>query len=451
MSAVVIASGEFQSNPNKIQRDKQAHRQAGWAVLPAVLMVYSILLPPEVHIVLAGQNLYAYRLAIILLLPWVLSASLKNSNTWKLADGLFLVGGLWMILSFVAIYDVADGLVRGGALAADVIVPYFVARLSLRSFDDLRRFLIYLAPGLAFVAAILALESITHTPMIRRAAAGIFGQLSGYENGVASGVTREVNDFRFGLLRASGPFPFSILGGLFLASFLPLYLIGGIRGWPKVAGLLAIAGGFFTISTAVFLSVLMQLALIVIDYAQKIISAFKWKNFLILLAMFIAIIQVSTQNGLISIVVRLSLNNWTAYYRTLIWKYGIISVKNNPIFGIGFYEYDRPGWMTDSIDAHWLLWAVRHGFLLPVLLLMTVFMAVYGLANGSGCLAVRDRNIARATAISIAVFVISGFTVAYFGGIVCWLSMLIGMGTSLASAVKAQSFSTISRSKKNSR
>ncbi len=438
MSAVVIASGEFQSNPNKIQRDKQAHRQAGWAVLPAVLMVYSILLPPEVRIVLAGQNLYAYRLVIILLLPWVLSASLKSSNTWKLADGLFLVGGLWMILSFVAIYDVADGLVRGGALAADVIVPYFVARLSLRSFDDLRRFLIYLAPGLAFVAAILALESITHTPMIRRPAAGIFGQLSGYENGVASGVTREVNDFRFGLLRASGPFPFSILGGLFLASFLPLYLIGGIRGWPKVAGLLAIAGGFFTISTAVFLSALMQLALIVIDYAQKIIGVFRWRNFLVLLTMFLAIIQVSTQNGLIPIVVRLSLNNWTAYYRTLIWKYGMISVQNNPIFGIGFYEYERAAWMTDSIDAHWLLWAVRHGVVLPFLFIAVVVRAVYGLAYGSGRLPVRDRNMARAMAISISVFVISGFTVSFYGGIVCWLSILTGIAISMIESVQVK-------------
>ena len=52
----------------------------------------------------------------------------------------------------------------------------------------------------------------------------------------------------------------------------------------------------------------------------------------------------------------------SAYYRTLIWHYGTMSVMQSPIFGIGLYtDWFREEWMPKSVDAFWLLSAMNFG------------------------------------------------------------------------------------------
>ena len=42
-----------------------------WAVLPAAIMIYSALLPPELRVSIADQTFYPTRLAGLALLPWL--------------------------------------------------------------------------------------------------------------------------------------------------------------------------------------------------------------------------------------------------------------------------------------------------------------------------------------------------------------------------------------------
>ena len=56
----------------------------------------------------------------------------------------------------------------------------------------------------------------------------------------------------------------------------------------------------------------------------------------------------------------------SAYNRILIFEFGTAEIARHPIFGIGLGEWQRPSWMSDSMDNFWLATAVRYG--LPALI-----------------------------------------------------------------------------------
>ena len=68
------------------------------------------------------------------------------------------------------------------------------------------------------------------------------------------------------------------------------------------------------------------------------------------------------------IVTYLTFNVQTGYNRILIWQYGSAEVLRHPIFGIGLGDWERPAWMSSSMDNFWLVIAVRYG--LPAFILI---------------------------------------------------------------------------------
>ena len=68
----------------------------------------------------------------------------------------------------------------------------------------------------------------------------------------------------------------------------------------------------------------------------------------------------------------------TAYWRGLIFKWGMVNVWANPVFGLGLNDWVRPGYMMfiDSMDNFWLLIAVQQGIPGFLLLAAGVFPAL---------------------------------------------------------------------------
>ena len=60
-----------------------------------------------------------------------------------------------------------------------------------------------------------------------------------------------------------------------------------------------------------------------------------------------------------------------AYYRELIFEWGMVNVWAHPIFGIGLNDWVRPSFMHhSSMDNFWLVMAVRYG--IPGFLLLAI-------------------------------------------------------------------------------
>lgn len=403
-------------------------------ILPITLLAYSfLLLPPEVRVAVGGLNLYSYRLALIVLLPIVIFRYLRGETRVSVADGLIGLGSAWMVLSFVVLFGLVEGIVRGGALVLDFAGAYFVARISIASTTDFQRSLILIVPGALFAGIMMAAESISHRLLVRPFWRDIFGALPRYIQGEVVGELEYQFEMRLGLLRAFSTFSHPILGGGLLASLLPLYLFSSLRGWPKFTGILAAAAGFFSVSSAAILSLAVIIALSIVDFAKRWAPQIRWHHIASLGAIMLLAAQIASANGIVTVISRFTINPATAYIRQMQWLYGIEAIKSRPIFGFGYDSIPAASWMTTSIDAHFLAMGIRHGALVPILLFVTIGWIMIKL----GIRASREpsnRDLMVGMNFAIFTLLIISMTVTYFGEANIWFMMVIGMGASLLSA-----------------
>lgn len=402
-------------------------------LLPLLVLFYATLMPPEVRFTVLDQNLYAPRLVTFLLLPWIIHKLAKDGLAVRMPDYLLFGGAIWMIVSFVAYYDLATGLVRGAALTFDVVAGYVIARISIRNSTDFLRFLVLIIPGILAVGLIMMVESVSRTHLIRPLAADIFGPLSVYRDGVEVGLSADFKkEIRLGLMRAGGPFSHPILAGLFMASLLPIYLYSGLRRWPLWLGATAGFLAIFTGSSAAILALMMGIALIVYDWVQKRVDVINWRNFIFAGTCGAGLIQLLSENGLVAWILRFTLNPQTGAFRRLIWEYGTASVAKHPLIGIGYTEYERALWMPPTVDNHWLMLGIRHGLLTPVFIGLACVVIILRLSTLSARQSEIGRRFYVGFAIAMFIFALMGFTVAFFGSIQYWFYMLMGAGMSLS-------------------
>ena len=396
-------------------------------LLPLVSLAYSLLLPLEVRVSVAGQTFYPYRIVCILIVPWFLRRVAAKEFQWDWIDGSILLAAFWMIVSFIVRYGPLDGILRGGSLAFDLAMPYLAAKLTIRTKNDFRLLLILFLPGLILTGFFLMLESVSHRVIVRAIAADIFGSRAIYEEGSASGEVVFGNETRLGLMRASGPFAHPILAGLFFGSFLPLVLGSSFRGWPRYGGLLAALFAVFSVSSAAFLSLMLGSAFTIYDRLQRVVEFANWRMLLLGLVLISFGIHLASENGFFRFLIRYTLDPQTGFYRLLIWEYGLLSVANHPWFGIGFDRYEALPWMVASVDTHWLMLAIRHGLITPFALFIGSAAVVYKLAiRATGSTREHDGIFYVGLAISLAVLMLLAFTVAYFGAIQTWFCIVIG-------------------------
>ena len=143
-----------------------------------------------------------------------------------------------------------------------------------------------MAPGLAIIGVFLIAESFTNRRLIQDFAGLLTGRSAGYRI-----------DIRLGLFRAPGPFPHPILAGVFLASFLPLYVLGGVRGWPKIAGIVAAVCSFFTLSSAALLGLVVGGALLAYNWLSERVTNLTWRLFFVVTGVLVFVAETATGSG----------------------------------------------------------------------------------------------------------------------------------------------------------
>jgi hypothetical protein len=408
-------------------RPSDRNRDISVAVWPVVIVILATLLPREIRFYIGGLAFYADRVGLILVLPYILKKLIDGAISFVLPDILMLFTGIWMTVSMIHNYGWDSGLASGGSLALDSTAGYFLARITFRSLRDVRIALIVLAPAFLLVGTLVATESLSHHLIVRPAMASIFGDLPRFIGGEATTGGIE-NSYRLGLLRAYGPFVHPIVGGLYLASLLAIYTFSGLTRLPRLAGVVAAVTAIFTLSSAAIAGLGLTAFLMAYETIQRRSREITWPLLIVGMVGIWILLDLFSNNGAINVLIRVvSLDPATAYYRTLIWQYAGAAVWLHPWLGIGFEGYDRPIWMvSDSIDAHWLLLAVRFG--LPAALAQgtAVVVAIWALASASAHAAGRDQLFYRGVAISLSVLAIMMFTVTLWGGTLGWFNMLLG-------------------------
>ncbi len=397
------------------------HEAERWRVFGAVALVYTLLIPLPFNFSVGTLLLPPYRLFLIGAAFVILRDILKGHLRLCLADYVVAALGVWIAISSIVTMGLDQAVQASGSLVLDIVVAYFWLRTTISSLRDLRILLVLSAPGLAMTGLIIGAESLLQMHLVMPAASAITGQVHELEPSI-----------RLGLMRGQGPFPHPILAGIFLGSFLPLYLVAGLRGWPLWLGLFGGLCCVFTFSSGAFLVLASGLALVAANFMILRTSMVSWRLALLGLLVVIIFLEVASQSGVVKLITRFAaLNNQTAFFRLLIWDEGIKTVVENPIFGIGFGDWARPRWMPPSVDNYWLVLAMRHGVIAPLLALLGVLLAVVGLARNSVRLATVDQNTIRGTAIALSVMCLGVFSVALWLSPQVWFFALLGIAASL--------------------
>lgn len=404
------------------------HRDVRVALWPVMIVLYAAILPREIRLLVGSFEFFADRIALLIVLPYIIRKIMQGAIRFVLPDFLVVIAGLWMIIAMVTHYGIGGGLERGGSAAFDATIGYFLARISFRSLVDMRRALVLLLPGVVAVGLSIMIESITRTHIVKPLAEAIFGKLPYYVAGDIEGYRNTIEFYRLGLLRARGPFEHSIHAGLFLASLVGIYNLAGLRGYVRFFANLVAPLAFFTVSSAALLGLILGYGLIIYEIVQRRSRELSWRLLATVAVIGLVFLQIVSNSGPVGLITRfLTFDAQTAFYRQLIWDYGLDSVAMNPWFGIGYSDYERPEWMvSNSVDAHWLVLAVRFGFIPSLCMLGAVAAALITLGRASVSVPRTDQLFYRGIAISLFVMGVAMFTVFLWGGINMWFTVLLG-------------------------
>ena len=390
----------------------------------AATLVYLLFVPEQLHIRLFGFYLPPYRIFMLPATLYLLFSAVAGRLRFVWVDWLIVLASAWIWLaSYVTSGLPATAFAQGGAHTLDIAFAYFLARAAIQTPRDLRHFLILIVPGVAIVSLFVIQEALTHTRILQRVASDITG--SPY---------RLRDDVRLGLMRGTGPFPHPILAGIFLASFLPIFLASGLRGWPRMVGIAASLGGFFSMSSAALLGLLMGGILWCYDWVSEKISNITWRLFLLGSGFLYATVELTSNSGFYGLMIRYaSLNTTSAYNRVLIWNYGTENIAQHPWFGLGYADWVRPSWMhSGSFDHFWLIMALRFGIPTSLLLIGATVAGLILLAIRSSSFAPQDARLMRGVAISLAVFALGAVSVSLWLSVLVWFFILLGIAVSLA-------------------
>jgi O-antigen ligase len=403
---------------------------AAVSVWPLAIAGYGTLLPSEVRIEVGDLQLYGYRIALMIAFPWVIHRLARGTIRLILPDILILFAALWMLVAMTSSYGVARGVQSGGIQGFDMIAAYFLARVSLPTPDTVRRLLTLMLPGFMLAAALMAIESLSGVLIVRPAAAALFGDLPAFGASAVDGIRLEQ---RLGLTRAYGPFPHPILAGIQMSSLLSLYLMSGLMGMRRTLGVGASIFAFFALSSAAIVGLVLNAGLFAYERLQRRVQGLSWRLFAGVVVILALVAQIGSKNGVLPIIIRyLTIDPLTGYYRLLIWEFAGAQVWRAPWLGTGFEGYERPIWMiSDSIDAHWLLLAVRFGLPCALALGGATVGALLMLTKVQRGQPLRDRDLSRGLAISLFVMALLMFTVTLWGCSLAWFTLILGAAVSV--------------------
>lgn len=394
----------------------------------AAILGYLLLLPPQFNASIAGSAIPPYRFFLLVASLYVLgkAAGGRVRPTW--VDLLIGLSIAWISLAMSITSDWQEALTASIAHAADIGLGYFFARMVFRDLRDFRMFLILMLPGVLIIGLLVMLESVTFSHIIQENASRLTGKPFVYRS-----------DPRMGLMRAQGPFAHPISAGVFLGSFLPLYWLAGFKGHVKFGGVLAAFCSFFTVSSAALLSLAASGALLFYNWLTRHFVNVTWRLFFFFTGLFVFTAELGTNAGTFSLLMRFaSLNSVSGYHRVNIWKFGSQSVEKHPWFGIGYGYWERPVWMTDSVDNYWLLQAMRFGFPASVMIGLATLIGVIMIMRKSERSTGRDQQAERGIAIAMSVFALGLVSVAVWLSVQVWYFMLLGMAVSLAAGPATQ-------------
>ncbi len=421
-SAEKATSGNFSAN-DSTRAQIQTQRLS---VLVPIFLI-SLVIPFIINI--GPLRLSVYRIVLIIVFLPVLFAWLSGrAGRIRVADISLALLCTWSTISFIAIHG-AEGIQAGGIIFIETVGAYLVARTHIRSASDFRAMVKILLLIVLFFLPFALFEALTGRNILLEIMNNIWGSYP-----------RVAKDPRWGLDRVQATFEHPILFGVFCSSAIALTFL--VIGYGK--SLLNRIGSTFLVlltaglclSAGPMTAMTAQLLLIGWNWVFKSVAS-RWKILAVLVAAAWIFLEVAATRSPAQIFISyFSFNSFSAYMRLHIWNFGTASILEHPWIGIGFNDWERPFWMSPSIDMFWIVSGVRHGLPATFFTFLAFFTVVIPLIFRKG-LDETQSMYRLGILFCLASFFLAGWTVHYWNATYVLFSFLLGSGLWLLDAEPA--------------
>lgn len=339
--------------------------------LPAVLYLLCVVIPIMFNVgplLLSGLRLYL----LLLILPLMVRLFYGHFGRVSVIDILFILHIGWATLA-LAMNNPDKVVAQIGSVGMEFLGGYLVGRAYIRTpeaFAALCRWVVFLV---LCTVPFAILETQTGRPIIITTIQKLPGVFS----------VADVNiEPRMGLQRAQVMFAHPIHYGLFSSvafslAFVALKdLTSPIRRY--VMSCVVMLCGFLSLSSGGLLAIVLQIFLIL---WAVLFDKIRWRWWLLLglgCFAYVVIDILSNRSPVVAVLSRLAFSTHNLYWRTIIFEWGMKNVWDNPIFGIGLNNWERPWYMySGSMDNFWLVMGVRYGIPGFVLLALGYVLGVF--------------------------------------------------------------------------
>jgi hypothetical protein len=395
-------------------RPATAPKQDRGARWPIYLFFLGLIVPIQIF---AGPlRLTGYGIVLLcLIVPCMIIWLSGRAGRIRTVDILTLLHALCVALAMLVVHGTSE-IPFAGRYIIETFGAYLVARCFIRSADDFAAAVRFHFILIMILLPLALFESLTDYNIVHA--------LLGRTAPTAIGE-------RWGLGRAYGAFDHPILYGVFCASSLALvfYVLGQGRFTLKAARRVGVvfAATFFSLSAGPFATLVVQCGLTAWDFVTRRIPYRWWILFGLFVAAYITIDILSTRSPVRVFATYFTFSGHTAYDRIGDWTWGMVNIRQNPVFGLGLNDWVREPWMSASLDAFWVVQAMRYG--VPAFLLQAAALLVLCFAVGRRRF--RDRRLkAYRTGwlIAVVALIIAGLSVHFWNAIYCLFMFLQGSG-----------------------
>lgn len=345
-------------------------KAVGPAPWPVVIYVIAVLFPASFY---AGPLFLTILRVILLVMAPVLLIRLFSGAYGRmlLTDWAFLGFMGWMGLA-LTIRSPDMAVTQMGSLGIEFLGGYLMGRAYVRDKETMYALILVLAKAAIFLLPFAAYEAVTGRSLLLSAIEAIPGMSAPKQFDMPP---------RMGLIRVQSVFPHPILFGMYASASCALILVGlrGVVSTPKRYFLTAASVGcvMLSLSSGALLAVVLQMMLVGWALVFRN-NKYCWHFFLALAAVFYVVVDMGSNRSPLDVFMSYAtFSSGTAYIRKLIFDWGMVNVRANPIFGLGMNDWVRAHFLKSSVDNFWLLNTMRYGIPGFLLLALGYFGALW--------------------------------------------------------------------------
>lgn len=392
--------------------------------LPILLLLITMLFPPEFDFIVGSVRLSCQRVVLLTFLP-IAAARLLTGRGPALRSFDFLLVGAFAYYTFaVFLKEPFDrALQSGGILFVESAGGYLLARVYIRNVFQFLATVKLLFVMVLISGALAIPESLLFKHFARDFAASITG---------APYVTWQ--EARIGLMRALSVFDHPILYGTFCASVFGLAWFTEQDPSKRLlrAGLIAFAA-FFALSAGPLLGIGLAIVGIVWERVTRHVPNRVWISIGLGVLLYALASLVTKRSPFNIALTSIVFDSGSAWYRFLIWEYGLANVWAHPWIGASLGFWVRPVWMpSDSIDNYWLAIAMWGGLPSFFLLISGIVMLLRAIHSRDVVLRPELRGARYACTATVLALCVVGATVHYWGTHATLFPFYLGLGAWLA-------------------